>query len=175
MVQKFLLIGFVALITIFASWQFIPTKKIRMTITSSAFGNNDSIPKEYTCDGDGSSPPLAFTGIPAQTKSLALAVEDPDAPAATWIHWLVWNMSPQTRSIDTKSVPPEATEGTTSFGKPGYGGPCPPSGTHHYIFTLYALDTTLSIGSSAKFADLRATIKDHILAQAQLIGLYARK
>lgn len=171
--------SFIVLVAIPIGIRFIPIKKDNMIITSTAFGNNEQIPKEYTCDSINQNPPLAFHGIPPQAKSLTLTVEDPDAPssppAGGWIHWLVWNINPQTNNIDAHSVPAGAVEGITSFGKVGYGGPCPPTGTHRYIFTLFALDTTLSLGPSAKINDLRDSMNGHVLESTQLIGLYARK
>lgn len=101
-------------------------------------------------------------------------MDDPDAPAGTWIHWTVWNIPPTTTNIMENSKP-EGVEGVTSFGEPGYGGPCPPSGTHHYFFKLYALDTTLDLPSAAKKEDLEKAIEGHILDKTELIGLYQKK
>lgn len=145
-----------------------------MKITSSVFGHNQPIPTKYTCDGQNVNPPLAFSDIPEAAKSLVLINDDPDAPAGTWVHWTVWNISPQTTGIEEDSVPAGSVESVTSFGKPGYGGPCPPSGTHRYFFKLYALDTTLDVDSSTTKQDLEKAMEDHILAQAELIGLYSR-
>lgn len=144
----------------------------KMVISSPAFENNRDIPAKYTCDGDNVNPPLEISDVPEETKSLLLIVDDPDAPMGTWIHWTVWNINPQTKAIEENSVPQGATEGMTDFGQPGYGGPCPPSGTHRYFFKLYALDTALQLDSSAKVNDLETAMEGHILAQAELIGLY---
>ena len=146
-----------------------------MEIVSPVFANNEEIPAKYTCDGEGINPPLKFEKIPKGTQSLALIVDDPDAPMGTWVHWTVWNISSQIREIGEGNVPEGAIEGVTSFGKPGYGGPCPPSGTHRYFFKLYALDSKLSLDQTANKNDLEKAIDRHILAKAELIGLYSRK
>lgn len=146
-----------------------------MKIESSAFGNNQSIPSKYTCDGENISPPLKISGVPEGTKSLVLISDDPDAPMGTWVHWTVWNIDPQTQEIAENSLPPGAVEGETSFGKPGYGGPCPPSGTHRYFFKLYALDTSLDFDSSAKVKDIEQAMQGHVLDSAELVGLYKRQ
>lgn len=146
-----------------------------MQITSSVFQHNQPIPTKYTCDGENINPPLTFSDVPAQAKSLVLINDDPDALAGTWVHWTVWNIPPTTTAISENSVPQGAVEGVTSFRKPGYGGPCPPSGTHRYFFKLYALDTTLSLGPSATKQDLEKAMEGHILAKAEFIGLYSRR
>jgi len=145
-----------------------------MQISSPAFQNNQNIPPKYTCDGDDINPPLTLAGIPSGTRSLALIVDDPDAPPGDWVHWLVWNIKPDTTSIAENSVPVGAVEGTTDFGRPDWGGPCPPSGIHHYQFKLYALDTELALPSSTKKAELEQAMQGHILDQTVLIGLYQR-
>src|SRR3989344_1940186 len=141
-----------------------------MKIQSSAFNNNETIPVKYTCDGENINPPLSFSDIPSDAKSLALVMDDPDAPSGTWVHWTVWNIDPKTIEI----VPQNAIEGTTSFGKPGYGGPCPPSGTHRYFFKLYALDNTLQLSASSTKEDLEKAMEGHIIGQTDLVGLYKR-
>ncbi len=145
-----------------------------MNITSPAFADNQNIPSKYSCDGDGINPPLEWSGVPQSAQSLALIVSDPDAPNGTWMHWVMWNISPLTTQVAENSVPPGAVQGQASSGQNVYGGPCPPSGTHHYIFTLYALDAKLSIPSYSTADKLSQAMEGHILAQAQLIGLYAR-
>lgn len=145
-----------------------------MKIESPAFGTNESIPLKYTCDGENVNPQLNISGVPADAKSLVLIVDDPDAPGKTWVHWIVWNIDPGTDEISENSVPAEAIEGVTDFGMPGYGGPCPPSGTHRYFFKVYALDTTLGLDSSATINDLEEAMKDHILRSTELVGLYKR-
>jgi hypothetical protein len=146
-----------------------------MKISSPAFEQNGDIPAEYTCDGKDASPPLEFQGIPEGAKSLALVVDDPDAPMGTWVHWTVWNITPDATGSDMGEVPSGGTEGTTSFGRTGWGGPCPPSGTHRYFFKLYALDTVLNLPATAEAGDLEAAMDGHILDKAGLIGLYNRQ
>lgn len=145
-----------------------------MKITSSSFAHNQNIPPKYTCDGENINPSLQFSDIPADTKSLVLISDDPDAPMGTWVHWILWNIDPKTTEIAEKSVPTGAIEGTTSFGETGYGGPCPPSGVHRYFFKLYALDTKIDLPISAKKEDLEKAMRKHILASAEMIGLYTR-
>ncbi|MBC8387858.1 MAG: YbhB/YbcL family Raf kinase inhibitor-like protein [Actinobacteria bacterium] len=146
-----------------------------MKIESQVFKNNELIPPKYTCDGGNINPPLKLSLVPENTKSLVLIVDDPDAPSGTWVHWTIWNINPQTVEISENSCPQGAVEGITDFGSTGYGGPCPPSGTHRYFFKLYALDvSTLDLMSSANASDVRKELKNHILAQAQIIGLYSR-
>lgn len=146
-----------------------------MKLVSPAFNDNDRIPPRYTCDGENINPPLMITGVPAGAKSLALIVDDPDAPSGDWVHWLLWNIKPDTVEIAENSVPMGITRGTTDFGKPGWGGPCPPSGVHHYQFKLYALDTVLSLPESARKADLEKAMNEHTLDSTMLVGLYQRK
>ena len=146
-----------------------------MQLASSAFQNNQNIPAKYTCDGENVGPPLQIDGVPADAKSLALIMDDPDAPAGTWVHWVLWNIRPDIREIAKGVDPPGAMRGMTSFGTPGYGGPCPPSGEHHYIFKLYALDQILNLPDSTDAAALRTAIAGHILDQVELTGLYSRQ
>lgn len=146
-----------------------------LNISSPVFQHNGRIPTKYTCDGIDVNPPLAIANSAPGAKSLALIVDDPDAPAGIWVHWVVWNMAPDTKELKEHSVPSGASQGMTDFGKQTYGGPCPPSGTHRYFFKLYALDTTLALKSSATKADLERAMKGHILVQAELVGLYTRK
>lgn len=145
-----------------------------MQLSSPVFQNNQPIPPKYTCDGEDINPPLNFADIPANTKSLALIVDDPDAARGDWVHWLVWNIKPDTVEIKENSVPEHATAGTTDFGRSGWGGPCPPSGSHHYQFKIYALDIELSLPASAKKAELEQAMQGHILDQTVLVGLYQR-
>lgn len=146
-----------------------------MNLSSPAFGHNQSIPATYTCDGDNLSPPLIISNVPEAAESLALIVDDPDAPGGTWVHWTVWNIDPKTTSIPASSVLSSAVEGITSFGKTGYGGPCPPSGTHRYFFKLYALDTMLRLDETAAVQELEKAMKGNILDSAELVGLYEKK
>ncbi|MBI4127472.1 MAG: YbhB/YbcL family Raf kinase inhibitor-like protein [Parcubacteria group bacterium] len=143
-------------------------------VTSSAFSHNGAIPPKYTCDGENVSPPLAIAGIPDEAKSLVLIMDDPDAPAGTWTHWTVWNINPMVSEIEEGSVPVGAGEGTTSFGKPGYGGPCPPSGTHRYFFKIFALDTMLDLAPGASRNELEKAIEERILDQGEIVGHYSR-
>ncbi len=147
--------------------------KPKMRLLSTAFLNDGKIPKEYTCDGKNHSPPLSFMDIPKNAKSLALIMDDPDAPGGTFTHWFVWNISPQKSQL-AKGEKVTFPQGITSFGKSGYGGPCPPSGTHRYFFKLYALDTMLDLKSNSTKQDLEKAMKGHILEQSTLIGKYSR-
>ncbi|MBI2551718.1 YbhB/YbcL family Raf kinase inhibitor-like protein [Candidatus Uhrbacteria bacterium] len=146
-----------------------------MRIESPAFGQNERIPKKYTCDGEDVNPPLTIADVPEGTKSLALIHDDPDATDGTWVHWTVWNITPDTRALEEGKVPQGAMEGTQSWGRTGYGGPCPPSGAHRYFFKLYALDATLDLPASTDAQGLTSAMEGHILAQAELIGLYERQ
>ncbi len=150
------------------------TKPSSMKISSPAFENNQFIPVKYTCDGEDINPPLQIENVPQGTKSLVLIVDDPDAPMGVWSHWVLFNINPSVQFIDENSSPEGAVEGLNDFKKHSYGGPCPPSGTHHYYFRLYALDTTLDLSSEASREDVLKAIKDHILGSAELIGLYQR-
>lgn len=152
----------------------LPSEQKFMKLSSLAFQNNGYIPLKYTCDGENVNPPLEISGVPAGTQSLVLIMDDPDAPLGTWIHWTLWNINPETKEIKENSVPPGAVEGMTSFGKPGYGGPCPPSGTHRYFFKLYALDTTINLNQQADKKLLEKAMAGHILDKAEIIGLYKR-
>lgn len=144
-------------------------------LTSSVFENNRSIPAKFTCDGMDINPPLVIQGAPAGTKSLALIVDDPDAPRGIWVHWVVWNFDPKTTEIREDSVPKGAAQGMNDFRKHNYGGPCPPSGTHRYFFKLYALDAQLTIGANSDKAALEKAMQGHIISQAQIMGTYKRK
>ena len=146
-----------------------------LNITSAAFSNNGMIPAKYTCDGADVNPPLAISGVPENAKSLALIVDDPDAPSGMWVHWVVWNIDPKTREIAEDSLPKGAMLGMNDFRKLDYGGPCPPSGTHRYFFKVYALDALLDPGNAAAKAAVERSMKSHILDQAELVGRYRRK
>ena len=145
-----------------------------MIISSPAFLNGGQIPEDYGCHGIDVNPPLTFSEIPQDAKSLVLLVDDPDAPLGDWVHWLVFNIDPQTKSITENNIPSGATVGLNSFGDKKYGGPCPPSGTHHYEFKLFALDTILNLSSSAEKTDIISGINNHVLGQAIIIGTYSR-
>jgi hypothetical protein len=143
-----------------------------LTIKSSAFANSGPIPTKYTCDGEDVNPPLSIEGIPQGTMSLALIVDDPDAPMGTWDHWIVWNISP-TDEIRENSVP--GVEGINDFRKHSYGGPCPPSGTHRYFFRVYALNTRLDLSPNSRKKDLEKAMQGYILASGETIGRYSRR
>ena len=149
-------------------------------VTSSAFGQGEPIPTQYTCDGDDISPPLAWENPPEGTKSFTLINDDPDAPVGTWDHWILFNLPADARSLP-EAVPPDAEltgggqHGQNSWRRLGYGGPCPPSGTHRYFFKLYALDTTLDLDSGANKKQVLQAMEGHILGQAELMGVFSRK
>ncbi len=151
-----------------------------LTLSSPAFQDGQPIPAVYTCEGRDLSPPLAWTDPPERTKSFVLISDDPDAPRGTWVHWVLYNLPPGTRALpegmptDAK-VPTGGLHGTTDFGRTGYGGPCPPSGTHRYYFTLYALDTVLTLAPGATKAQVEAAMRGHVLADAQVMGTYQRR
>lgn len=146
-----------------------------LKIASPAFEQNDQIPQRFTCDGEDVNPPLKISNVPPSAKSLALIVDDPDAPGKTWVHWVVWNIDPSTSGISEDSVPKGAAQGMNDFGKNPYGGPCPPSGTHRYFFKLYALDKVLQLSSRSTKYDLESAMRGHIVSQTELMGLYSRK
>jgi len=148
-------------------------------LTSTAFEEGDMIPKQYTCEGNDTSPPLAWTGVPDGAKSLALITNDPDAPAGDWVHWIIFNIPPNVTELPesipaNETVPGGGTHGKNSWGRLGYGGPCPPSGTHRYVFKLYALDTELNLKIGATKKDVENAMKGHVLAEGQLMGKYKR-
>ena len=146
------------------------------TLQSPAFGEGGSIPAEYTCQGSDAVPPLRVAGVPQGAKSLALIVEDPDVPRTMrpdglWDHWVVWNIPPETTSLE--ELPPGAVEGRNSWERNEWGGPCPPSGEHRYYFRLYALDTTVELDPKAGKNELRHAMEGHVLATAELMGTFA--
>lgn len=145
-----------------------------MDLSSNAFTNNTIIPVKYTCDGEGISPQLSWSGIPKNTKSFALIVDDPDAPNATFTHWILYNLPPDVYSLieDVKQLPKGTKIGMNSWHKKEYGAPCPPTENHHYHFKLYALDTTLDLSPEANSKELQQAMRNHILAEAHLIGIY---
>jgi len=143
-----------------------------MKISSPAFQNNETIPARYTCDSDNINPPLYFEDVPEGTKSLVLIVDDPDAPSSTFLHWLVFNIPPETKLIEENSVPLGAKLGKNDFGKIGYGGPCPPYGIHRYYFKLYALNKELDLAEGSLLSEVLAAMKNNVLGESYLIGLY---
>ncbi len=157
----------------------LPKLEPTIQLQSSAFTANASIPEEYTCDGKDHSPALSWNTLPAQTQSLVLIVDDPDAPGGTFVHWVLYNLSPQTTQLPAGIAPspqgPEnSIQGKNGFGRIGYRGPCPPSGQHRYFFKIYALDQKLELKPGAKKRDVILAIKDHIIATGELIGQYSR-
>jgi len=146
-----------------------------LTLKSPQFEDNEFIPQKYTCDGEDINPPLKIEGVPEGTKSLALIVDDPDAPMGTWDHWVVYNISPDIIEIQEGEVPQDAIQGINDFGETNYGGPCPPAGApHRYVFKLYALDGLLQLPSGATKEDLEKTMEGHVLEETKLIGKYQR-
>ena len=150
--------------------------KATLTVTSSAFKANEPIPSEYTCDGAETTPPLAWANVPANAKSIAILVDDPDAPKATFTHWIVTNIPPTATSLSAGgALPAGAVAAKNDKGATGYAAPCPPSGTHHYHFRVYALDVELALAAKQTKKQLLDATKGHILAQGELIGTYERK
>jgi len=151
-----------------------------LTLTSSAFRHQDNIPARYTCNGDDLAPPLTWSGVPAGTQSLALIVDDPDAPdpkhpRQTWVHWLVYNLPADCNGLPEGSeLPASALTGRNDWNRTDYGGPCPPVGRHRYFHKLYALDVQLPDLKHPGKGALEMAMKGHVLAQAELIGLYQR-
>ena len=157
------------------------TKPVTMKLSSSAFASGGAIPVKYTCEGENSSPPLAWSGVPQGTKSIALVCDDPDAPGGTWVHWVLYDLPPTTNELTEKlaptpSLPNSGKQGTNSFEKIGYGGPCPPPGKgHHYLFKLYALDSTIALKPGATKVELLGAMEHHVLGEGRLVGTYQRK
>jgi len=150
-----------------------------LKLTSSAFSEGELIPKRYTCDGQDTSPPLSWTGVPAGAKTLALICDDPDAPAGVWDHWIWFNVPATLTGLPeavprTETMPGGGLQGRNSWNKIGYGGPCPPGGTHRYFFKLYALDAELGLKAGANKKDVEKAMQGHILAETQLMGRYKR-
>ncbi len=150
-----------------------------MNLTSTAFKDGAPIPKQYTCDGPNISPPLQWSGVPEESKSLALLVDDPDAPRGNWVHWILFNIPPQASALPenilkTRATPNGARQGINDFREIGYGGPCPPGGKHRYFFKLFALDTELQLDPGSTRSDLERSMTRHVLAETQLMGTYQR-
>lgn len=145
-----------------------------MRVISSAFSHQGVIPTKYTCFGENINPPLQFFEVPSQAKSLLLIVDDPDAPNNAFVHWIIFNMPPNITEI-AENTEPEGVEGKTSFGKPGYGAPCPPSGTHRYVFHVYALDALLDLDETADKQTILSVLDGHVIEQAELIGLVTKE
>jgi Raf kinase inhibitor-like YbhB/YbcL family protein len=149
-------------------------------VQSAAFKEGEMIPRDCTCDGKDVSPGLSWSDLPAGTKSVALICDDPDAPVGTWVHWVIYNIPPETKALP-EGVPTEKTldtgavQGKNDWGAVGYRGPCPPGGTHRYFFKLYALDTMLGLEPGAAKKELLVAMENHILAKGQLMGKYKRR
>jgi Raf kinase inhibitor-like YbhB/YbcL family protein len=146
-----------------------------MRITSPAFESNQEVPTTYTCEGLNISPPLQFEEVPAATQSMVLMVEDPDAPGKAWVHWLVFNIPPTTTLVEEGTIPEGGVEGVANGGTHGYEGPCPPSGEHRYVFTLYAINTVLALDPLANKDEVIKSIEGFILERADLVGIYRLK
>lgn len=150
-----------------------------LQLTSPAFAPGDPIPQRFSCDGEDLSPTLQWTDPPDGTGSFALIMDDPDAPGGTWVHWVLFNLPASARGLpegiaDADELPDGGRHGVNSWGRPGYGGPCPPGGTHRYFFQLYALDQILDLAARASKAELEAAMQGHLLAKAELMGTYSR-
>jgi len=154
-------------------------REMKINVGSAAFTEAGMIPKQYTCDGADISPPLSWSTVPEGTKSIAIIVDDPDAPAGTWVHWLVYNLPPDLKGLPENILAKETIanggmQGMTDFRRIGYGGPCPPSGTHRYIFKVYAVDKLLDLYPGAIKKRLLQAMEGHILAEGELMGKYRR-
>jgi len=155
-----------------------PDQKSEIKVTSVAFQQGQPIPRQYTCAGVNVSPPLEWSGVPKTAKTIAIVADDPDAPGGTWVHWVLYNV-PADNIGFVENVPVSETlkaggfQGKNDFGKVGYGGPCPPSGTHRYFFKLYAVDAELPLKAGATRAELEQAMQGHVVAQAQLMGTYS--
>ncbi|UJS17345.1 MAG: YbhB/YbcL family Raf kinase inhibitor-like protein [Candidatus Jettenia sp.] len=153
---------------------------MKIEIKSPAFEEGGMIPQKYTCDGEDISPPLSWNSVPNGTKSLALICDDPDAPMGTWVHWVLFNLPANIQGLPEnrphqKTFENGAKQGITDFKKIGYGGPCPPSGTHRYYFKLYALDTEINLDAGITKQQLLKAMEGHIIAEGQLMGKYKRQ
>jgi Raf kinase inhibitor-like YbhB/YbcL family protein len=153
---------------------------MKLDVKSTAFQSGGMIPSQYTCDGSNISPQLSWGKVPDGTKSITIISDDPDAPMGTWIHWVLFNLPPDTRKLEEgvqsyKTHSNGSIHGVNDFGKLGYGGPCPPSGTHRYFFKVYALDQVLLLQPGATNRDVLNAMRGHILAQGELMGKYRRQ
>jgi Raf kinase inhibitor-like YbhB/YbcL family protein len=148
-------------------------------ITSSAFKDGATIPRKFTCDGADVSPPLAWSGLPAGAQSLALIMDDPDAPGGDWVHWLLYDLPAGAGGLmedigQSGAEPGGGVQGNNSWRRSDYGGPCPPSGTHRYFFSLFALDTRLNLGPGLTRLQVEQAMEGHVMGQGQLMGRYSR-
>jgi hypothetical protein len=153
---------------------------IELTVISAAFAMGAAIPAKFTCQGQDLSPPISWTSAPTGTQGIAVLADDPDAPVGDWVHWVLFNLPPETTSLPegvpaTARLPSGAVQGMNDFRRLGYGGPCPPPGKpHRYYFKVFALDTKLNLGSNATKADLLKAMKGHVLAKGELVGTFRR-
>lgn len=151
-----------------------------MTLMSPSLGESAPIPRRYTCDGEDISPPLSWDGVPGEAKALVLICEDPDAPRGTWVHWVVYDLPPESKGLPG-GLPPHkllssgGKQGLNDFGRIGYGGPCPPMGVHRYVFSLYALDRPTGLPPGATRAMVGKAMEGHVVGMARIVGRYARK
>lgn len=158
----------------------ISANALAMDVASSSFYNRANIPKKYTCDAENISPNINWWNVPAGVKSFAVICEDPDSPSGTWTHWVIFNIPPTKKSLPENTPQSDkladgSIQGTNSFDKNGYGGPCPPKGKpHRYIFRLFALDSMLQLDSKAKRDDVLSEVRNHTIAETRLIGYYGR-
>lgn len=153
--------------------------KPEIKLTSTAFKEGESIPRAYTCDGVNISPPLEWSGVPKTAKTIAIVADDPDAPGGTWVHWVLYNLPANNIGLvenlpATENLTAGGFQGKNDFGKIGFGGPCPPSGTHRYFFRIFALDSELPLKAGATKAELMKAMDDHVVLQGQLMGTYRR-
>jgi len=160
-----------------SGWAEEPMDKIELS--STAFGEGSTIPSDFTCDGADMSPPIEWSGVPADAKSIAVIAEDPDAPGGDWVHWLIYNLPADFNRLPAgipqkADLPNGGLQGRNDFGGIGYGGPCPPRGTHRYFFKIYALDTLLPLNPGAVKKELLDAMQGHVLAEGKLMGTYER-
>lgn len=151
---------------------YVITLITSLQVSSPAFKENDMIPSKYTCEGFNVNPPLTIENIPAQTKSLAVIMDDPDAPGGNYDHWIIWNIDPADNITENANI---GISGKNSKGNTGYTGPCPPTGTHHYHFKIYALDMLLTLKEGASKMELQTAMEGHILANGELVGVYQKE
>jgi Raf kinase inhibitor-like YbhB/YbcL family protein len=163
-----------------SSISFSKGGSVSVTITSPAFGSLSAIPKKYTCDGPDISPPIAWSGVPEKTKSMVLICDDPDAPAGDWVHWVCYDIPPQVGAM-IEDIPKTDTlscggkQGKNDFGRIGWGGPCPPSGTHRYFFKVYCLDIALNLSAGKTKKEIEKAMKGHVIDKGELTGVYSRE
>ena len=154
-----------------------PEKSGELRVTSAAFKEGQPIPRQYTCDGVNVSPPLEWSGAPKTARTIAIIADDPDAPSGAWVHWVLYNLPAENIGIvenlpETENLKAGGFQGKNDFGKIGYGGPCPPSGSHRYFFKVYALDVELPLKAGATKAEVENAFAGHVVAQGQLMGRY---